>query len=771
MSTVTKTYTSNENFSSAYKKTWNVTYNFSDKTLNSSTFTFTTPTITAKFTGTKGLYRSTFINANFYTDKNKNYEIKPKNQSSHAYEFVYANPAHDSSNYILGSSGASFTMTKRTEDFATAGDNLAYSTHSFSYDTSDIFNDRNSNSITQDIYMAGYIALSTNTQKDGEGDWGDYLDDLNLFKVGTLTLNAPPSIEQLTVQSTGPYYNGFSEYTVNVNNGQAYYEGTITKCKLVVGSNSVTSTSIQSDGTFFGNLTAPLSTVGTFIPQVEITDTRGQVKTYTLPEIVVHPYENPTINYKVERSTQAGITKDEGKYGLITANVTFLSSLSNCNLIEPIVTVKDSANQEVNTTITWYKTYSQSGVSEQITNWGTDITNSPVPIYGIASASIADGFDPSQNYTFSITIKDNNNKSSETVSYTMPSAFYMMDFRAGGHGMAIGKASTRDGLEIRFPTMIGQGLSTPLLQSGEIDISKYQLVIGKYNEVVEDAIFVIGAGSSDNPSNVFVIDENGNLTLRSRQDSNSDRYTGLNINHNPYIDDDGLGNITTYDVSAGVLASVLNYTSGNITYQHTASLSVSSNEYPTMGNTVQLDTKTYNTTQSTPVALKTANLTLRTTSTESYIEARADNMFLDGNGNLKLYGNLTLADHSSPIGSVYEHTASSVSLTSTAAQDQDTGKTILSCTDSHIVPAGCWVGFIYVNFSAGASTVVGFNMSTSNTSAAWSTQMHASELNYGTRIRQPVIISIANDTAYYVRAWSREGCTVNTVTVRLMRIK
>ena len=151
--------------------------------------------------------------------------------------------------------------------------------------------------------------------------------------------------------------------------------------------------------------------------------------------------------------------------------------------------------------------------------------------------------------------------------------------------------------------------------------------------------------------------------------------------------------------------------------------------------------------------------------------ARSNAFEVFQNGNVKASGNLTLAGHSSPIGTIYEHTASDVSLTSTAAQTQSTGKTILSCTGEHIVPAGCWVGFVYVNFSAGASTVVGFNMATSNTSAAWSTQMHASEQNYGTRIRQPVTITIANDTAYYVRAWSKEGCTVNTVIVRLMRIR
>ena len=359
----------------------------------------------------------------------------------------------------------------------------------------------------------------------------------------------------------------------------------------------------------------------------------------------------------------------------------------------------------------------------------------------------------------------NTDKYSETISKVLPSGFALLDFLPGGQGMAIGHFADKKGLDINYPTMIGEGLSTPLI-NGEIDLTKYQLVVGKYNEIVDDALFIVGAGSSNNKSNVFVIDENGNLDLRSRQNSSSERYSGLNINHDPYIDDDGFGNITKYDAAAGSLSAILDYTNNNTTYQHNATISASSNAYSSMGNTIQLESILYNTTQATPITVKSAFLTVTTTETNSSIEMNADNIYLNSSGDLTLKG------HASSIGTIYECSDSDVSLTGTDAQNQSVGKTILSLTGNDQVPAGCWTGYIYVNFSAAATGNLGVTISTSNTDASWSIQQVATTgTYYGTRVRIPTLLNIANDTNYYIRAWSGVGCTVTTVRVRLMRIK
>lgn len=391
------------------------------------------------------------------------------------------------------------------------------------------------------------------------------------------------------------------------------------------------------------------------------------------------------------------------------------------------------------------------------------------------------------SHNITITIKDAYNKTS-TATVTIAGIYALLDLRAGGNGMAIGKVAEKNGLEIHFPTMIGEYLSTPLVdkyiltddtevvqnkeywqynsisetyiqvsnpvsedlstyyeKTQEIDLNKYQLVVGKYNEINDDAIFIVGNGDSTTPRNVMTIGKYQTDFYTQPDPTGGPQSFDMTFrqsdNNNSYI-----GSLTAWLNGTDNTIDIYAWNDGGTSYDYSNEINIG------LDKAITLTSEQGNNTSTIQVNIN--NITMD-----------ANNISLDNNGDL------TLASHSSPIGDIYEHTASDVSLTSTAAQTQNTGKTILSCTGEHIIPAGCWVGFVYVNFSAGASTVVGFNMSTSNTSATWSTQMRASEQNYGTRIRQPVTITIANDTAYYVRAWSREGCTVNTVTVRLMRIK
>ena len=113
MATLTKTYTDNHYDSSTYKKTWTVTYNFNDITASNSTFTFVTPTIQAKFTGTKGLYRYTDVEmASLYIDN-----VMDGPSGSYGYDsWFWSNPANYTSNFIAGTSNTVFTITKRTKD-------------------------------------------------------------------------------------------------------------------------------------------------------------------------------------------------------------------------------------------------------------------------------------------------------------------------------------------------------------------------------------------------------------------------------------------------------------------------------------------------------------------------------------------------------------------------------------------------------------------------------------------------------------------------------
>ena len=168
-------------------------------------------------------------------------------------------------------------------------------------------------------------------------------------------------------------------------------------------------------------------------------------------------------------------------------------------------------------------------------------------------------------HTFVCTVTDINTSSSITL--TLSQARALLDFLGkgcqGGYidkpgmGMAIGKFASRNGLDIQFPTVIGEGLSPatqpvdPIItndstvnlnkiyytydsitdkyylieepnteinpqnegwyeaENQAVDLNNYQLIIGKYNKQNDDATFIIGNGDDDNNrSNLMVVGDN-----------------------------------------------------------------------------------------------------------------------------------------------------------------------------------------------------------------------------------------------------------------------
>lgn len=152
-------------------------------------------------------------------------------------------------------------------------------------------------------------------------------------------------------------------------------------------------------------------------------------------------------------------------------------------------------------------------------------------------------------------IDEDGNTYTKTVSQLISIAepYALLDFRAGGRGIAIGKLSERNGFDIAFPVSIGTGLKPPVEQGyflstdtiwrygkryyqkvndtyvlvtniggnpsqlgyyeygdleNTIDLNNYQLLIGQYNIRNNEALFVIGDGTEGNPSNALVVTKN-----------------------------------------------------------------------------------------------------------------------------------------------------------------------------------------------------------------------------------------------------------------------
>ena len=170
-----------------------------------------------------------------------------------------------------------------------------------------------------------------------------------------------------------------------------------------------------------------------------------------------------------------------------------------------------------------------------------------------------DGYEEEINYQTNVKVGITDFYRHEGIESAIVYAiFAMLDFLPGGHGMAIGQPSFKEGLEIGLPVLIGEELIPPyesdtyipvrghMAQAGKtyykfvnnnyiqvtnpndntgfaefeeyyekvtaVDLNNRQLIVGKYNKSdssTENAFFVIGNGIKSNRSNLLVANSEG----------------------------------------------------------------------------------------------------------------------------------------------------------------------------------------------------------------------------------------------------------------------
>lgn len=241
---------------------------------------------------------------------------------------------------------------------------------------------------------------------------------------GYVTLDAPPTFDVSALSmDTSSAYAGATTASVTVSNLSAKYGGSITEVKLTIGNQTAT----RTDN---GTLSIALGAVGTFTPTVTVTDSRGQVTTQTLEAITVGDYTSPSVSIAVQRTLATGVPNDEGEYGTISATFEFVDVIAQ--LAQPTVTVDGTS-----ATVTWYSTRATDGTLSGTVNWAS--LTSPVTVYGIVDA-------PNIQTSYQLAVTPNDSISSGTpITQTLASAFYTIDFLAGGHGIAFGQPATQDG--------------------------------------------------------------------------------------------------------------------------------------------------------------------------------------------------------------------------------------------------------------------------------------------------------------------------------------
>ena len=268
----------------------------------------------------------------------------------------------------------------------------------------------------------------------------DYSNNSTPSGTVALMLDVPPTATLGTPTYATPHYTGLGAYTVPITSAEAYYGGDISKVTLTVGQDSTVQT--YSTPTISNQTISVTPTMaGTYTPTVTVEDSRGQTATYTLPQITVNPYNVPSVSFDVYRTNNIGIKNDEGHYALIQSTISYTDAIAT--LTEPSIQIDGvDLSSLTNASVTWYKTWSNtSGVSNVISNWTTLVPqNHTVTIYGLIDwkYSTTGNFAEDTSYQITLVANDSLNGHSTPITQTMSTAFYTIDFQAGGKEIAFG---------------------------------------------------------------------------------------------------------------------------------------------------------------------------------------------------------------------------------------------------------------------------------------------------------------------------------------------
>lgn len=365
----------------------------------------------------------------------------------------------------------------------------------------------------------------------------------------TLTLDVPPTATVSSISyDTGYIYSGLTTASVTVSSSTAYYGGTISSVEFTIGSQTDT---LSGDGT----LSIALANPGTFTPTVSITDSRGQTKTYALDPITVNTYTAPTVSFDVDRTDSNGTPDDEGTYGLIEATLTFSDVVATA--VAPSVVLTDENGTQTTPTVTWYT----DNTLQTTVTWAN--VSSGNTVYGLFSGL-------NTNYSYSVSVRPRDDQGTGTaITQTISSAFYTIDFLAGGHGIAFGQPASQQGFYCNMDAHFVDAASTMRA------LFDFIYPVGSYYET-SDTTF--------NPNTTWggtwVLETEGQVhvsagtnynvagALTNTSDGGSSTVT-LNANQIPYHTHDIWYDYWTVTNNSGTARQCLNIQAGASTYKKT----------------------------------------------------------------------------------------------------------------------------------------------------------------------------------------------------------
>lgn len=295
----------------------------------------------------------------------------------------------------------------------------------------------------------------------------------------SVTLNVPPTYDLSALSIDTPYiYTGLTTASVTVSNLSAKYGGTITDVAFTIGNTSVS----RADA---GTLSILLDTVGTFTPTVTVTDSRGQTTTKTLDPIQVNGYVAPSVSFTADRTLASGVPDDEGTYATVDATFTFTDVVADA--VAPSVVLTDENGTQTTPTVTWYSSRATDGTLSGSVTWAN--LSSGDTIYGLI---------PNVNtqYSYQISVRPRDSQGTGTaITQTLSSAFYTVDFLAGGHGIAFGKPASNTGFECAMTALFEDTVQVDGTATFGadvlIDLPDYQTA-GTTDKELYDAVVALG---------------------------------------------------------------------------------------------------------------------------------------------------------------------------------------------------------------------------------------------------------------------------------------
>lgn len=239
-------------------------------------------------------------------------------------------------------------------------------------------------------------------------------------KTCTLTLTVPatvkPTITSLGVTRVdgtvptdwGIYVQSKSKATLTINGAAGSYGSTISSYSISGGGFSSTESSFT---------TGFLTTSGTITFTAKVTDSRGRVSDAKTVSISVVAYAAPSFtDYLSQRAISDGTANDDGTY--IRSIISY--SYSTCE------------NKNTVTRATYYKKSSAS----TWTNANKSFSSGTAFVFGGGAISTESSYDVKYTITDAFT--------TVTIYDTVSTAAVLMDFKAGGKGIAIGKVAEKD---------------------------------------------------------------------------------------------------------------------------------------------------------------------------------------------------------------------------------------------------------------------------------------------------------------------------------------